>query len=197
MIGHKNLFCQVFKVRALGNPAISTNICHGVSIGSSKVRKFPSGVVISKQNTIMYNGLLITHSYLRYIVLILLVVVVIGSLIGVSSRRPYTETDNKLGLFLFISTHLQLLVGLILFFVSPAVQFSGAAMKDATTRYWLVEHNTAMIIAIVLITLARTTSKKMTDSGAKHKRMFIFNLIALSIIILAISISGRGFLSFR
>jgi hypothetical protein len=145
----------------------------------------------------MYNGLLITHSYLRYIVLILLVAVIIGSLIGVSSKKPYTETDNKLGLFLFISTHLQLLVGLILFFVSPAVQFSGAAMKDATTRYWLVEHNTAMIIAIVLITLARSTSKRMTDSGAKHKRMLIFNLIALAIIIVAISISGRGFLSFR
>jgi hypothetical protein len=145
----------------------------------------------------MYNGLLITHSYLRYIILILLVVVVIVSLIGVISKKPYTETDNKLGLFLFISTHLQLLVGLILFFVSPAVQFTGAAMKDSTTRYWLVEHNTAMIIAIVLITLARTTSKKMTDSGARHKRMLIFNLIALAIIVLAISISGRGFLSFR
>ena len=100
-------------------------------------------------------------------------------------------------LFLFISTHLQLLIGLILFFVSPVVQFSGAAMKDATTRYWLVEHNTAMLIAIVLITLARTTSKKMADGPSRHKRMFVFNLIALAIIVVAISMSGRGFLIFR
>jgi hypothetical protein len=92
---------------------------------------------------------------------------------------------------------LQLLLGLILFFVSPAVQFSGEAMKDPSTRYWLVEHNTAMIIAIVFITLARTTSKKMTDSQARHKRMFIFNLIALAIIVLTISISGRDFIFFR
>jgi len=70
-------------------------------------------------------------------------------------------------------------------------------MKDATTRYWLVEHNTAMLIAIVFITLARTTSKKMVVSTAKHKRMFIFNLIALVIIVLTISISGRGFVLFR
>ncbi len=145
----------------------------------------------------MYTGLLITHSYLRYIILIMLVVVIITSLAGLINKKPYTDTDNKLGLFLFISTHLQLLLGLILFFISPAVQFSGEVMKDPSTRYWLVEHNTAMIIAIVFITLARTTSKKMTLSEAKHKRMLIFNVIALAIIILAISISGRDFIFLR
>ncbi|MEX2233301.1 MAG: hypothetical protein WD824_14155 [Cyclobacteriaceae bacterium] len=145
----------------------------------------------------MYNGLLFTHSYLRYIVLVLLIVVIIASLVGLINRKPYTSTDNKVSLFLFISTHLQLLLGLILFFVSPVVQFSGSAMKDPSTRYWLVEHNTAMLIAIIFITLARTTSKKMADSTAKHKRMFIFNLIALLIVVLAISISGRDFILFR
>lgn len=145
----------------------------------------------------MYNGLLITHSYLRYIILILLIVVVITSLLGFVNKKPYTDRDNKLGLFLFICAHLQLLLGLVLFFVSPSVKFSGEAMKDPTTRYWLVEHTTAMLIAIVLITLARTTSKKMVDGPARHKRMFIFNLIAFIIIVLTISISGRDFLLFR
>lgn len=145
----------------------------------------------------MYNGLLFTHSYLRYILLILLIIVIIVSLMGMVNKKAYTDTDNKLSLFLFISTHLQLLIGLILFLVSPAVQFSGEAMKNSETRYWLVEHNTAMLIAIVFITLARTTAKKMTDSQAKHKRMFIFNVIALVIIVLTISISGRDFIFFR
>lgn len=140
----------------------------------------------------MYTGLLHTHSVLRYFVLILLIAVIIQSLLGLVNRKPYTAMDNRVGLFLFIATHTQLLVGIILFFVSPAVQFSGAAIKDASTRYWLVEHNTAMLIAIVLITLARTTSKKMAGAQAKHKRMFIFNLIALAIILITISLSGRG-----
>src|SRR5687768_4485281 len=139
----------------------------------------------------MYTGLLHTHSFLRYIVLVLLIVVIIQSLMGWLNRKPYGALDNRMGLFLFIATHTQLLVGLILFFVSPFVQFSGAAMKDPSTRYWLVEHNTAMIIAIVLITLARSTSKRMTDAQAKHKRMFIFNTIALAIILVAIWLSGR------
>lgn len=143
----------------------------------------------------MYTGLLHLHSTLRYIVLILLIVVIVQSLIGWLSKKPYGSLDNRLGLFLFISTHTQLLVGLILYFVSPFVQFSGAAMKEASTRYWLVEHNTAMLIAIVLITLARTTSKKMQDNTAKHKRMFVFNAIALVIILVTIALSGRGILA--
>lgn len=145
----------------------------------------------------MYNGLLFTHSYLRYIILILLIIVIITSLLGLVNKKAYTEGDNKLGLSLFIATHLQLLLGLILFFVSPAVQFSGDAMKNPETRYWLVEHNTAMIIAVVFITLARTTSKKMADSVAKHRRMLIFNVIALVIILVAIGMSGRDFILFR
>jgi len=116
---------------------------------------------------------------------------------GFVNRKPYANTDNKLSLFLFISTHLQLLLGLLLFFVSPVVQFSGDAMKNAATRYWLVEHNTAMLIAIVFITLARTTAKKMSDSTAKHRRMFIFNVIALVIIVVTISLSDRNFFLFR
>lgn len=140
----------------------------------------------------MYPGLLLTHSVLRYFILILLVVVIIQSLLGLVNKKPYTKMDNRVGLFLFICTHTQLLLGLILFFVSPFVQFSGAAMKEPSTRYWLVEHNTAMLIAIVLITLARTTSKKMADDQAKHRRMFIFNTIALAIILITIGLSGRG-----
>lgn len=140
----------------------------------------------------MYPGLLQIHSILRYFVLILLVIVIVQSLVGWLNKKPYGPIENRIGLFLFISTHTQLLIGIILFFVSPFVQFSGAAMKDPSTRYWLVEHNTAMLIAIVFITLARTTSKKMTDANAKHRRMFIFNTIALIIIVTTIWLGGRG-----
>lgn len=145
----------------------------------------------------MYQALLVSHSYLRYVVLILLIVVIITSLIGWVNRKPFTATDNKLGLFLMIFTHIQVVLGLILFFISPAVQFSGESMKNAEMRHWLVEHNTGMLIAVVLITVARSTSKRMTESVAKHRRLFIFNLIALVIILVMISMSGRGMLLFR
>jgi len=139
----------------------------------------------------MYTGLLHTHTFLRYLVLIGLLVVIIKAIIGLSSKQPYTNLDNKLSLFLFIFTHTQLLVGLILYFVSPFVKFGSDTMSDKTTRYWTVEHIVGMLAAVVLITLARSTTKRMTDDASKHKRMFIFNFVALVVIITMIFLSGR------
>lgn len=141
----------------------------------------------------MYTGLFHTHSLLRYFILIALVVVIVKALIGVVNRQPYGKWDNKVGLYLFIFTHMQLLIGLILYFVSPFVKFSNETMSDKSTRYWTVEHITAMLIAVLLITLARTTSKRMMNDSSKHKRMLVFNTIALVIIIGTIMMSGRGF----
>lgn len=144
----------------------------------------------------MYPSLLLLHSALRYLVLLFLLIVIIRSYMGWQKKDAYTSGDNKLSLFLFIFTHTQLLAGLLLYFVSPMVVFSGTSMKDSMLRYWLVEHNTMMLIAIVLITMARITAKKLADPVAKHKRLFIFNVIALFIIVAAIAMSGRGFFSF-
>jgi hypothetical protein len=112
---------------------------------------------------------------------------------GWMNKSAHNSLDEKLGFWLFMVTHIQLLLGIILFFVSPAVVFSGASMKDPIARYWLVEHSTMMLIAIILITLARITTKKITDSTAKYKKLFIYNAIALLLIVVAIMQSGRGF----
>ena len=74
------------------------------------------------------------------------------------------------------------------------MKFGSETMSDKTTRYWSVEHITMMIIAVVLITLARTTSKKMTNDSAKHRRMLVFNVLALLVIIGTIMMSGRKLL---
>ena len=143
----------------------------------------------------MYTTLLQTHSLLRYFVLIFLLVVIVNSFIGFSNKKAFGKVDNMLGLTLFSLTHTQLLIGILLYFLSPFVQFSGAAMKDSTLRYWTVEHNLMMVIAITMITLARITAKKMSEATAKHKRMLIYNSIALVFILVAIAMSKRGFFS--
>jgi len=137
--------------------------------------------------------LLLLHSITRYLVLIALLGVIIQSLVGMMQSKPYGNLENKSGLYLLIFTHTQFLLGLILFFTSPIVIFSAASMKDKVARYWLTEHSSMMLIAVVLITVARMTAKKLSTDTAKHKRLFIFNSIALLIIIMAISMSGRGF----
>lgn len=142
----------------------------------------------------MYTGLLHTHSGLRYVVLLLLVLVVAKSLVGLLNKKPFEKADEKMTLWLMIATHTQLLVGLILYFVSPFVQFGANTMKDSVTRYWTVEHSFMMILAVVFITMARTTTKKMTDDKAKHKRVFIMSTLGLVLIVAAIIMSGRGIL---
>lgn len=138
----------------------------------------------------MLTGLLHTHSLLRYILLALLLIAIVKSISGWMGKKAYTPVDRKLTLFTMVSAHLQLVVGLILYFVSPAVNVGlsnmGAAMKDSTLRFWSVEHIAMMLIAIVLITLGNILSKKAGSDEAKHKRVFIFFLLALIVIFLAI-----------
>ena len=155
----------------------------------------PNDLFLTKQKPTMYTGLIHTHSLLRYLVLILLILVIINALLGIINKKPFGKTDNLLGLSLFSVTHTQLLVALMLYFVSPHVSFGPDTMKNADLRYWTVEHSLMMFIAIVFITLARITAKKLKDDVAKHSRILIFNAIALVLILAAIASSQRGFFS--
>lgn len=145
----------------------------------------------------MYQGLLITHSYLRYAILILLVIVIVMAATGLARKSAFNKTDNRMSLFLFIFTHLQLLIGLILYGVSYSggfrVQFNSQTMKDPALRYFAVEHFIMMLIAIVLITIARTGAKKLASDQAKHKRMLILNSIALIIIVATVYVAGANY----
>jgi cytochrome bd-type quinol oxidase subunit 2 len=140
----------------------------------------------------MLTGLLHTHSLLRYLVLLFLLLVIINSFMGWMSKKPFTPRDNKTGLWLLILTHVQLLLGLGLYFASDMVQFHSGAMKDPVLRYWTVEHIVLMLVAVVLITVARISARRMTDDLARNKRLFLFNLFALLLVVLALVMSGRG-----
>lgn len=140
----------------------------------------------------MYNFLLHAHSGFRYVVGILLIIAIIVAFAGWLGKSGYSEGNRKLNLFTLISAHIQLLLGLALYFVSPFVQFNADTMKNDTARYWTVEHITMMIIAIVLITIGHSKSKKALTPDAKHKTIAIFYTIALIIIVLAICMSKRG-----
>ena len=106
-------------------------------------------------------------------------------------NRKFEKADDKFSLWLLIITHIQFMAGLALYFVSDVVKFNSETMKNAEHRYWTVEHSTMMILAVILITVARITHKKLPTDQAKHKRLFLFNAVALLIIVVAILASGR------
>lgn len=123
------------------------------------------------------------HSGVAYLALIFLFIVVINAFMGMAGNKEFKDKDKKLGLFGLIFTHIQLLLGLILYFVSPMVQGFGVAMKDSTLRLYALEHPLINIIAIVLITIGWSKHKKTTDSKAKFKKFAIFYTLGLILIL--------------
>ncbi len=126
------------------------------------------------------------HSGFRYIVFIFLLVAIVQSLLGWLGKKAFTETNRKINLFTLIAAHTQLLIGIVLYFLSPYVQFNSDTMKNPVTRYFTAEHWVMMLIAIVLITIGYSKSKKAEAPETKHKTVALFYLTAILIIIIAI-----------
>jgi len=128
----------------------------------------------------MYTGLLHLQNSLRWVVLFFLIVSII---------KLFTQKDAlKSSKALLISTHISLLVGLYHYIVGPLgikmIQSAGmgATMKNATSRFWAVEHVFTMLIAIILITIGHIKYKKTLKPSPTR----ILYVIALILILLAI-----------
>ena len=123
------------------------------------------------------------HSYWAYLVIIILIAAVINALIGLFGKKEYGAKDFRVSLFTLIVSHIQLLIGLILYFVSPKFEqwsiMGSEVMKTASVRLYLVEHPLINIIAIVLITIGYSKHKKKLTSKYKLKIIAIFYTIAL------------------
>ncbi|TBX71076.1 hypothetical protein EZL74_00825 [Flavobacterium silvisoli] len=131
----------------------------------------------------MYHFIQKFHSGWAYIALLLLVVAVVNSFIGMSSQKEFTAKDRKIALFGLIATHIQLLVGLILYFVSPLGSESFGLMKDAALRLTSLEHPLTNIVAIVLITIGWSKHKKAENSVSKFKSIAILYGLGLLLIL--------------
>lgn len=126
------------------------------------------------------NILIRAHSGLRYVVLALLIAAIFTAY---SNWQKSREGDSKIYSFALIATHIQLLIGLALYFISPKVNFE--QISEKLFRFYTIEHVFMMLIAIVLITFGRVRSRKMNGSD-KHRTILYFYAMALIIILVAI-----------
>ena len=137
----------------------------------------------------MYTGLLYLHNLLRWVILLLLVIAIIKSFVGMNSNKPFTTADKRVGLFLMISAHLTLLIGLYQWLagrygiLTTKLPEGVDLMKNAFYRFYWIEHPVGMILTVALITIGRAQTKKNILDVLKYKRAFWFYLIALIIII--------------
>lgn len=132
----------------------------------------------------MYETIQVLHSYWAYLVLIILIIAVVNAIAKSIGGKEYSPKDFRISLFTLIVSHIQLLIGFILYFVSPRfAAFSelgmGGVMKDAVNRLYLVEHPLINIIVVALITIGYSKHKKKLTSAPKLKTIAIFYTIAL------------------
>lgn len=123
------------------------------------------------------------HSGWAYLAIAFLAIAVINAFVGLSSKKEFTGKDRKIALFALIFTHIQLLFGLVLYFVSPLGKAVLGQMKDADLRLTSLEHPLVNIIAIILITIGWSKHKKLTTSNAQFKTFAIFYTIGLVLIL--------------
>lgn len=128
------------------------------------------------------------HSYWAYLVFIILVVATVNALLKFFSGKEFSVFDFRISLFTLIVSHIQLLIGVVLFFAGGYLGVikemgMGEVMKNAALRDKIVEHPTTMIIAIALITIGYSKHKKKLTSKPKFKMLALFFTLALLLVV--------------
>ncbi|MBT8185540.1 MAG: hypothetical protein KJN76_11920 [Eudoraea sp.] len=141
-----------------------------------------------QEDALAYQWIQQLHSYLAYVVLAFLFLAVANAIIGLIGNKMFTpQKDFRLSLFTLILCHLQLLIGLLIYFISPngfsAVQELGMGGLNAVARLLAVEHPVINIIAIVLITIGWSRHKKFMEGKKKFKSIAVFYGLGLLLVL--------------
>lgn len=136
----------------------------------------------------MYTGLQHLHSYFAYLLLAILAFSLIYAVVMFVRKQPFTEKVRKVALVGFIATHIQLLVGLVLYVVSPVglTNLGAEAMGDTMARLYALEHPLTMIIGIVLVSIGYIKAKKPGDDVRRYRNIILFYALGLIVILIRI-----------
>ena len=138
----------------------------------------------------MYQTLLILHSANRWLVLIFLLYGIFLSARGRLNSRTFSKHDNFVRHFTATISHVQLMLGLSLYMISPIVEFNSAITE---TQLWIDEHNffryahiSLMILSIVFITIGSARAKRMQTDRERFGTMLFWFSLSLIVIFIAI-----------
>ena len=122
------------------------------------------------------------HSILRYFILFFAVIVVLQSIVGMLGKKKFQKINKQLALSLLIFCDLQLVIGGLLYcykVVGGGMFTEPGIMKDAYRRFYGVEHAVAMVLAIILVHVGYSVTKRNMDDDRKFRRLFWCSFVAL------------------
>ncbi|MDX2245947.1 MAG: hypothetical protein SF052_04165 [Bacteroidia bacterium] len=138
----------------------------------------------------LYSIFLFTHSLFRWVVLAGLVYAIIVAFRGWRGDQAFTPSHNRLQKIVVRITEIQLLLGLVLYFISPVIKYFmdnfGEAVKDQATRFFGMEHISMMIIAVTIVSITSAVAKRKATDRQKFKAIAIGFTIGLVIILVMI-----------
>jgi hypothetical protein len=124
--------------------------------------------------------LLSFHAFWRWVLLAAAILVVGKALIGWLGRRPWTQIDDRLGMFYVIAVDVQVLVGLIIWLFGPmGLRTLSESMGNAGLRFIVLEHPILMLMSMLFAHIGRSRSRRGADPVAQHRTAFIFYVLSL------------------
>lgn len=146
----------------------------------------------------LYVPVLFLHSWMRWMVLILCSLTLLGALRGVVTGRAAGRTEQRLGWLMVLCVDLQLLLGLLLFLwlsPLPAAAFRDlrSAMKIAPLRFFSIEHGTTMLLFAFGVHLTRVLARRRPTPRGRHAVTAIGLVLSLGLALAAIPWPGRSY----
>ncbi len=152
----------------------------------------------------MLTLMLALHSLIRWAAIAFGFVIVIRALSGMS-KGNFEDADGRFGRLFAISLDVQMLLGILMYLFFSTITTSafenlGSAMSNSVTRFWIVEHPTMMLAALVFAHIGVVRVRKAPEAKAKHRNGLIFFGIAMLLILLGtpwpFSVAARPILPF-
>lgn len=138
----------------------------------------------------MYSVLLFFHSVVRWLVLASLVYSIYRAWSGYVRQLPFSPTDNAVRHWTATIAHIQLMIGMVLYFKSPLIQYfwsaTGKAAASKELTFFSLVHLVLMLVSIILITVGSAKAKRQPRDQAAFKTMLVWYLVALILILIAI-----------
>jgi hypothetical protein len=136
----------------------------------------------------MYHILIVLHSYVRWLVLPSLIIAVFKAFRGYFLNKAFTKSDNAVRHWTATTAHIQLMIGIILYFQSPVIKYflKNRTGADNDYSFFGMIHSTLMLLAIVIITIGSAMAKRKETHKEKFRTMMVYYSIALFIIFIAI-----------
>ncbi len=126
------------------------------------------------------------HSGLRWLVILFLLTAILSSLYKMLTKSDYSKYDKVLSIASLSTVHLQIILGLLLYFISPKVIFKAESMSNSMLRFFLVEHSILMIISAIAVTIGFRFIKRAPVPYKKHLNTVLFYSASLLIILFSI-----------